>query len=44
MRTWKIFKANGEWVWVEAETFHDAMRLAKRYDPKFIGGYEVREG
>ena len=36
---WKIFKSATDFVIVQAESFDEALKKARRLDPNYCGGY-----
>lgn len=36
---WKIFKSATDFVIVQAESFDEALKKARRLDPRYCGGY-----
>lgn len=40
---WKIFKSSTDFVIVRAESFDEALKKARRLDPRYCGGYLLDE-
>lgn len=38
---WKIFKSAKEYIIVRADSFDEALKKARRLDPKYCGGYII---
>jgi hypothetical protein len=43
MLRWKIFKSASEFVYIYADSFDAALKIARKIDPNFCAGYVDEE-